>query len=177
MDPRLALLVTRLRATGFADLRGAQADVTLPIADRLLNEAIVQALPASAPIRDFQLSSRSGNRIAVRFKVAAASFLPPLKITLVIERQPELPASPILVLKLEMGGLLSMAGPALRFLEALPPGITVDDDRVHVNIATLLAQRGLAELLEYAEQLHVTTTEGAVVVAIRAAVRGDRPAS
>ncbi len=145
MDPRLEALLTRQRAGGFADVRGATADVSIPISDRLLNEVIAQALPA----------------------------LPPVNLTLAIERQPELPASPILVLRLELGGLLAMAGSALRFLDALPPGITVEQDRIHVNLSTLLAERGLAELLDYAEHVQVTTTDGAVVVAIRAAVRAS----
>lgn len=172
MDPRLEALLTRQRATGFSDFRGAHADLTLPISDRLLNEAIAEALPSSAPVRDLQVTSRAGNRIGVRFKVGAASFLPPISLTLVIERQPELPASPILTLTLEMGGLLSLAGSALRFLGALPPGVRVEDDRIHVNLATLLAERGLSDLLDYAEQVHVTTTEGGLVVAVRAVVRG-----
>jgi hypothetical protein len=172
MDPRLETLLSRLRATGFSDLRGAHADVTLPISDRLLSELIAGALPASAPVRDVQLTSKPGNRIAVRFKVVAASFLPAIKISLVIEGQPELPASPILVLKLELGGLLALAGSATRFLSALPAGIHIVDDRIYVNLATLLAERGLAELLEYAEQVRVTTADAAVVVHIRGRVRG-----
>jgi hypothetical protein len=172
MDPRLAALLARQWETGLSDLRGAHADVTLPISDRLLNEAISEALPPSAPVRGLQLTSRPGNRIRVRFSVAAASFLPPLNLTVLIEQQPQLPASPILVLKLETGGLLSFAGSALRFLEALPPGVRVEQDRIHVDLAALLAARGLAGVLDYAEQVHVTTTDGALVVAIRAAVRG-----
>jgi hypothetical protein len=172
MDPRLAALLKRQWETGLSDLRGAHADVTLPISDRLLNEAISEALPASAPVRDLQLASRPGNRIRLRFRVSAASFLPPLNLTVLIERQPELPASPILVLRLETGGLLSFAGSALRFLEALPPGVRIEEDRIHVDLSTLLAERGLAGLLEFVEQVHVTTIEGALVVTIRAVVRG-----
>jgi hypothetical protein len=172
MDPRLETLLSRLRTTGFSDLRGAHADVTLPVSDRLLNDLIAGSLPASAPVRDVELTSKPGNRIAVRFKVAAASFLPQLKVSLVIEGQPELPVSPILVLKLEMGGLLALAGPATRFLSALPAGLHFVDDRLYVNLATLLAERGLGELLEYAEHVRVTTAEGAVVVHVRARIRG-----
>jgi hypothetical protein len=170
MDPRLAALFSRQRDRGFADFAGAHALVTLPISDRLLNEAITEALPASAPVRDLQLTSRPGNRIGVRFKIAAAAFLPPVNLTLVIERQPELPRSAVLELRMEMGGLLSLAGPALRFLDALPPGVRVEQDRILVDLATLLAQRGLAELLEFAEEIQVTTTAGAVVLGVRARV-------
>lgn len=170
MDPRADALLTRLRAGRFSDFRGARADITLPMADRLLNELIAAAIPPGAPVRDVELTSRDGNRIRVRFKVAAAAFLPPLNVTLLIEQQPRLPESPTLVLKLEAGGLLSMAGSALRFLDALPPGLRVVGDRIHVDLASLLAARGLGELLDYAEAVEVTTVPGAVVVAVRAGV-------
>jgi hypothetical protein len=173
MDPRIAALLLRQREQKFADLRGARADITLPVSDRLLNEALVAALPASAPVRDLQLTSRAGNRIGVRFKVTAASFLPTINLTLVIEHQPELPQSPVLVLRMEVGGLLSLAGPALRFLNALPPGVRVEQDRIYVDLSVLLADHGLADLLAYAEQVQVTTTDGGVVAAIRARVPAE----
>ncbi len=173
VDPRVDALLSRLRASRFADFRGARADVTLPIADRLLNELIGAALPPNPPVRDVRITSRDGNRIGVRFKLTAAAFLPPLNLTLVVDEQPRLPASPTLVLRLEAGGLLSMAGSALRFLDALPPGLSVEGDRIHVHLAILLADRGLGELLEYADEIRVTTVPGAVVVAIRAGVPGD----
>jgi hypothetical protein len=174
MDPRLAALLTRQRQRQFSDFAGAQAVLTLPISDRLLNEALTEALPPSAPVRDLQLASLAGDRIRVRFKVGSATFLPAINVTLVIERQPELPRSPVLVLRMEMGGLLSLAGPALRFLDALPPGVQVDQDRIFVDLARLLAERGLSELLDFAEDLHVTTTDGALVVGIRASVRNPQ---
>ena len=49
MDPRRCCRPQRER--GFADLRGAHVDITLPISDRLLNEAVTEMLPASAPVR------------------------------------------------------------------------------------------------------------------------------
>jgi len=174
MDPRLAALLTQQRQRQFSDFAGAQAVVTLPISDRLLNEALTEALPPSAPVRDLQLASLAGNRMRVRFKVGSATFLPAINLTLVIERQPELPRSPFLVLRMEMGGLLSLAGPALRFLDALPPGIRVDQDRIFVDLAKLLAERGLSELLDFAEELNVTTIDGALVVGIRASVRNPQ---
>ncbi len=171
MDPRADALLSRLRAGRFSDFPGARADITLPIADRLLNELIAAAVPPTAPVQDVELTSKDGNRIRVRFKAAAAAFLPPLNVTLLIEQQPRLPESPTLVLKLEAGGLLSMAGSALRFLDALPLGLRVVGDRIHVDLGSLLAARGLGDLLDYAEAVEVTTIPGAVVVAVRAGVR------
>ena len=38
MDQRLVRLLRRQAASGFEDLRGAEAAVTLPVSDKLLNE-------------------------------------------------------------------------------------------------------------------------------------------
>ncbi len=172
MDPRFMQLVMRQQAAGFSDLRGATATLMLPVSDRLLNEIVAESLPRTRHIRDLQLHAQGGNRIGVRVKLGSASFLPPINLTLVIDGQPDLPASPVLVFRFEMGGLLPLAGPALRFLGALPPGIRVEHDRLYVDIAKLLAERGLDSWLEYIEQLNVTTAEGTLVVSIRAGVRG-----
>jgi len=171
MDPRVVRVFTRQQASGFADLRGAEGAVTLPVADRLLNEIIAEALPPSGPVSELQVRTRTGDRMAVRIKLGAASFLPAINLTLVVERQPELPALPELVLKLEMGAFLSMAGPVMRFLDALPPGIRFEQGRIFVNLAALLAGHDLAAVIDYAERIQVTTIEGALVVAIQVAVR------
>jgi hypothetical protein len=173
MDPRIVRFFARQLASGFADLRGAEAAVTLPVADRLLNEIIAEALPPSGPVSELQVRTRADNRIGVRIKLGVLSFLPPINLTVAIERQPELPASPELVLRLEMGAFLAMAGPAMRFLQALPPGLRFEQERIYVNLATLLAERGLGTLLDYTKQVQVTTVEGALVIAIHAAVPGN----
>ena len=79
----------------------------------------------------------------------------------------ELPASPVLILRLETSGLLSLAGPALRFLDALPPGIRVEHDRIYVDLAKLLAARHLESYLAYVKELRVNAVDGAVLVSIR----------
>lgn len=171
MDQRLSELLERQIASGFEDLRGAEAAVTVPVSDRLLNEIITQALPASARVRGVEVRARAGNRFAVRARIAGASFLPAFNLTVAIDRQPELPDSPVLGLRLEMGGLLSLAGPALRFFDALPPGIRIQDDRIYVDLAQLLSQRGLSGVLDHLEQFHVTTAEGSTILSLRARIR------
>jgi len=171
MDQRLVRLLSRQVATGFEDLQGTEAAVTLRVSDRLLNELVTEALPPSAKVRDVEVRAQPGNRFAVRAKLGAAAFLPPLNLTVAVDRQPELPASPVLVLKLEMGGLLSLAGPALRFFDALPPGIRIEQDRIHVDLARLLAERGLTGFLDHLEQFHVQTAEGTTILLLRARFR------
>lgn len=171
MDRRLVQLLRRQQASGFADLEGTEIAITLPISDRLLNEAIAEALTLPAQIREVKVRTHAGERIGVRVKLGTPSFLPPINITVVIDRQPELPGSPVLVLRLEMGGLLSLAGTALRFLEPLPPGIRVDHDRIYVDLATLAEARGLDAWLSYLEHLEIHTAERSLILTLRAAAR------
>ena len=144
---------------------------TLPISERLLNESIRELLPASAPVRELHVAPRAGDRFDVRARLGSSSLLPALKLSVVIERQPDLPASAVLVLKLGMGALASFAGPALRFLPPLPHGIRLEGDRVYVDVVALLAARGLGEYVRFVRRLEVHTIDGAVVAAIDAAVR------
>ena len=172
MDERLGELFRRQLATGFEDLRGAQASVTLPVSERLLNEVIAQSIPRSAPVRELHVKPQAGDRFAVRARIGSSPLLPPINLTLSIDRQPEFPTSPVLILRLEMSGLLSLAGPALRFMNALPPGIRVEHDRIFVDLPKLLETRHLASYLDYVDELRVNTVDGTVVLSIRAAVRG-----
>ncbi len=175
MDERFERLFLRQVASGFEDLHGAEASVTLPVSERLLNELVSEAMPRPAPVRELHVRPQAGDRFAVRVRIGSSPLFPAFNISLSIERQPELPGSPVLVLRMETSGLLSLAGPALRFLDALPPGIRVEHDRIYVDLSTLLEARRLSASLAYVEQLQVHTIDGAVVVSIRAAVRRQQP--
>ena len=164
-------LLKSLQASGFEDLRGADVSATVPISERLLNDLIQESLPASVPVRDLHISPREGDRFDVRFRLGSSALLPPLKLALRIDRQPDLPSSPVLVLKLEMGALTSLAGPALRFFDALPPGVRLDRDRLYVDLAALLAQRGLVQYLQFVRRLELHTSTGVVTTTIDAGVR------
>lgn len=171
MDPRIESLLNRFRTSGFTDLAGAEATARVPLGERLLNDLAAEFLPSSGPVREVQVSPQAGDRIRVRARLGSSSLMPPIGLTLAIERQPEFPASPVLVFRVEMGGLLALAGPALRFLAALPPGIRLENDRLFVDLAVLARQHGAEEILNYVERLHVSSIPGAVVVAVTAAVR------
>jgi hypothetical protein len=171
MDPRVAALLERLQASKFQDLAGAEITLALPVGERLLNDAAAQWMPPSSPVRELQIHPQAGNRIAVRARIGTSPFMPALNVTLVVEKQPEWPASPVLVFRLEMGGLMALAGPAIRFLDALPPGVRLENDRLFVDLARIAHDRGFGDYLQYVDALNVATAEGALILAIRAAVR------
>jgi hypothetical protein len=140
VDERLERLLRQQLDNGFVDLRGAEAAITLPVSERLLNELVASALPASAPVRDLQIVPEAGDRFAVRLRVGSSALIPQLKIALSIDRQPDLPTSPVVVLKMESTGIMALAGPVLRLLNALPAGIVVHEDRTRDDAPTDLEQ-------------------------------------
>ena len=167
VDERFVGLFRRQQASGFEDLRGAEASLTLPVSERLLNEAIAESVPRSAAVRGLHIRPQAGDRFAVRARIGSSSWLPAINLGVAIDRQPDLPSSPVLVLRLETSGLSALAGAAVRFLNALPPGVRMEQDRIIVDIAKLLEARGLAPYLAYVNELRVNTVDGAVVLFIR----------
>ena len=168
MDPKLATLLSRLHGTRFADLSGSEAYTVIRIGERLLNEASARFLASSTVVRTVTIHPRASNQIELQLKLAKPAFLPPFNVTLHIDQQPRLPDHPQLVLRM-MGaaGLLRLAGPAIESSGALPPGVHIEADRVVVDVGRLLQMHGRSDVLEYAEQLHVSTEEGRLVVAVQ----------
>jgi hypothetical protein len=168
-EPLVQLLKRQLQ-DGLPDLAGAEASATIPIADRLLTQAISSALTEGAPVREVQVRAEDGDRIGLRVTLARPSFLPPIPITLAIHEQPALPDNPVLTLRIsQSAALVAMAERALRHAP-LPPGVSLAGDRIHIHIQTLLATRNLEFLLPYLTLINVHTRTGAVVLSLQARV-------
>lgn len=163
-------LLREQQAAHFADVSGAECAFTLPVSDRLVTRLIAPRVPASWPIREVEVRAAAGNQLAVRLRLARASFLPAVTIRLAIEQQPLLPLSPVLVLRIVSEGFAWLAGTTLRFLQVLPQGLRLDGDRLYVDVAALLERYGAAGALHHLTSLELTTTEGRIVVAARATI-------
>jgi hypothetical protein len=172
VDPRFERIFTEQQSLGFQGLSGSAFSGTIRIADALLNACIAAALPADGIVRTMTAASREGNRVDAKVTLARPSFLPPMTVQLAIERQPALPADPVLVLRVAggAGSLLKLTSSFVRRAAALPPGIAIDGDRVLVDIRGLLQGRGQAQLLDFAQQIVVTTEEGRLAVEVQARV-------
>lgn len=172
MDSRLLELFSRQRAAGFPGLAGSDARATIRLATPLLNEAVTTSLASVPAVRDVSVQPRASNRFDVRLTLAKPAFLPSLKLTLVIERQPELPADPVLVLRITgAGGMMRLAAPAITSFGLLPPGVRMESDQVFVDLRTILQQHGQQQFLDYAEQLQVMTEEGTLIVLVQLRVK------
>ena len=162
-DPRLREIFEQLRASRFAEVRGARASLSIPVSERLLNELIAIVMPPSAPVRDLHVRPMAGNRLAVRARAARLDFLPAVTISLEIEQQPHLPDGPLVVRILSLPGLLSVAG-SLLSPSSLPPGLRLDRERVLVDVRQLLERKGFGEVVPLIERLHVSSEEGRLLL-------------
>jgi hypothetical protein len=160
---------------GFRDLAGAEATLTLPIADTLLTRLIAQRIPPTASIRRFDLFAEPGERLVVQVQLAKLpEFLPPIRVGLQIEQQPALPASPIITLALQSPAMATLAAGAFRFVDILPAGVRFADNRFIIDLASLLEQQRAGWVLSHLTHLHITTRAGAVVVHARGGLPGQR---
>ena len=167
----LALFADQERA-GFSDLIGSEGQGAIKLSEALLNTVITGQLRDSASIRELHVSPRAGNKFAVRVVLKKPSFLPPISLEVIVQKQPSLPDDPVLVLELSgMGGLLRFAGPVAGFFTALPPGVRMEGERVFVDMRAALAPHGLTSVLNYVETVEVTTEEGRVVLSFKVRVR------
>lgn len=172
VDPRFARIFTEQQSLGFQALSGSVFSGTVRIADALLNTCIAAALPADGIVRTLTVMSRADNRIDAKVTLARPSFLPALTVELAIDRQPTLPGDPVLVLRVAggAGSLLKLASSFVRRAAPLPPGIAIDGDQVLVDIRAMLQDRGQAHLLDFAQEILVTTEQARVAVAVQARV-------
>ena len=154
----------RLRSDHFSELAGSRASIALRVSDRLVSRELAQQIPPTVPIRDLDIVAHPDNMIAVRLRLTKPAFLPPIHLRLAIERQPELPSSPVLVLALVSQGVAGLIATALKFADVLPPGVRFVDGRFVVDFGAILARHNAAEVLTYLTSVKLTTEEGRFII-------------
>ena len=170
LSPLTALLLN-LRDAGFRDLAGTRISGSIPVSERLLNQLVAATMPKNLPVREVTVRPEPGNRFSVRISPRAA-FLPQLTVKLEIEKQPQFPISPEIVLRMAtMGGLLGLAGVAFPIASMLPPGVRLEGERIVVDLRELARREGVADLLELVRELDISTDEGRVRVFVDTSVQ------
>jgi hypothetical protein len=171
MNAAIQQLLEAQQRSGFPDLRGSDAALTIPISDRLINEAIALFLPENGKVREVLIQSHDGNRITARVRTGS-SLLPTIPVGLEIEKQPTMPNDASVWLKLSHSSkFVTLAASALPAMVKLPPGITISGEHIGVDLRRLLAERRLDSWLAYVTDLRLSTREGAVVVHVHATIR------
>ena len=166
----------RLLGPRFEELAGARLQGELPLTDMVLNTLLAEKLRASdTPVEKAEVQVRPENELFARVQLRR-SFLPAIIVGARIEEQPELPRSAILGFRWWLpgaGALSKLAAPALALFKAGPPWLTVDGQRLRVDLAKLLRDQGAGEILTHLAALRVDTRAGALVVRFELRVPGS----
>jgi hypothetical protein len=150
------------------DLRefaGANVSGGIPLSDDFVNRLIAGRLANHPQLSAVRVQAQEGDTIAVQV-VPRLRIMPPLRIVARIERQPELPQHPYLLLHWTMpsaGPLALFAAPVLSYFKAMPPGIRMDGDRLAIDLRELLRARGLEDVLGFIRALAIHTQPGGFV--------------
>jgi hypothetical protein len=169
VNPALRDLLQRQQRDGFPDLTGTEVGATIPVSERLINEVLSQMIPPGGRVREVRFTVAEGNQVTAEIRLSGPSFLPAIPLTFAIEDQPRLPERPTLGLRLQRSaGLVAMTASLLPGIaDRLPAGITLDGDRLQIDLRRLLADRNAAGWLDYATDLRVNTRAGAVILDVR----------
>jgi hypothetical protein len=147
---------------GLEEIPGATLQTEIPVPDAVLNRLIAQALAGrESVVSAVEIETGEGDRFAAHVIVRGPRLIPQLKVHAEIERQPEFPGLPVLVIRWSLpnlGPLAMMAAPFLANLKGLPRGIAIDGERAFINVAELLETRGLGDLLPLLRRLELHTT-------------------
>jgi hypothetical protein len=92
-------------------------------------------------------------------------FVPAIKVSFTIERQPEFPASPVLVLRWSLlGGVGALASRFIASLDRLPAGVKLDGDRLLLDLPRLAERAAAAAWLSYVRSLELHTVDDRFVL-------------
>jgi hypothetical protein len=148
-----------------ATFSGAQLAGEIPLTDELVNHLIAERLAGHPQVAAVRVHAQEEDTLAVEV-VPRARLLPAMRIVARIERQPEFPQQPFLILRWSMpaaGALAMFAAPVVSYFRALPPGIRLDADRIVVDVRELLRSRGFEDVIGFIRRLAVHTRPGALV--------------
>lgn len=168
MTPWWLTVLQEQQRDSFVDINGASLSLRLPLSDRLLDRVIRAQLPPRSAIRSVEVRALADNELACRIRLTTPAILPAFHIRFRIEAQPVLPRTPVLTLRLSSRGLSAVAKPILRLLDALPAGITMQGDRLHVDLQALAERIGAGDALRFVSRLELATEPGRMIASIEA---------
>ena len=148
------------------ELAGSTLAGEIPLSDALVNRMLAERLANHAQVAAVRVQAQQNDTVAVQV-VPRARLMPALNITARIERQPEFPQHPMVLLRWSMpaaGPLALFAAPVLAFFKAMPQGIRMDGDRIAVDVRELLRSRGLDDVIALIKKLEIHTKPGGFVV-------------
>lgn len=158
----------RLIDRNFSELRGLTVDASIPVPELLLNEIIAATMPSNANISHLELFVYSQNRVSLNLKTMLWPW--PLELKLRLDNQVDFHGAPAIKARLENKVLLARLG---SFLKALPPGVSIYNDQVVLDIASFLPTPELKRMLDLIQSAKIKTEAGKVILDVKIEVREE----
>jgi hypothetical protein len=173
LDAIVSELLTHLQSTSFADLAGTRVSARIPVSRVLVNQLVARALQGRAtPVRQVDIRPHEGDKLDA-FVTLTLPLVPPLKVGIAVERQPQFPSSPVLVLRWSLlGGLGTILSKFIAPHQKMPPGVRLDGDRVLVDIPAAAAGTPAAHFLGCVRGLEVHTAADRLIITADLEVSG-----
>src|SRR5438552_3468069 len=168
-------LLAHLQSTAFRDIAGSHVSARIPVSGSLVNMLAANALKeVTSPVRSVDIRPHEGDRFDVLVTLSWP-FVPPLKVTVTVEQQPQFPASPVLVLHWSLLGAVGvLAARVIASLGKLPAGVRLNGARLALDIPALAASAPAATMLPYVKALEVHTIDDHVVLGVELEIPGNR---
>lgn len=147
-------LLGSLQSSAFREVAGARVFAHVPISRTLLNRLVSAAVADASPhVREVEIRPHAGDAFDVLVTVSWP-FVPAIKVACIVERQPQFPVSPILVLRWSLLGAAGViASRVIASLDRLPAGVQLDGDRLVFDIRRLAEGTPAAPVLPYIRSL------------------------
>jgi hypothetical protein len=171
MTASVAELLTALQSSGFRDIAGSRASAQIPVSRSLVNRLVAQALRGSStPVREVDVRPHNGDEFDVVLTLSWP-LVPPLKVAVRVARQPEFPASPVLVFHWSLlGAVGALASRVIASLDRLPAGIRLDGERLLVDIPVAAGRGPAVTLLPFVKKLELHTIDERFIVDVELGV-------
>jgi hypothetical protein len=158
-------ILQRLINDNFSELTGLTVHASIPLPEKLVNEFIQSAMQGNKNITDCYVAIHMGNRVAVNLKTPLWPW--PLNLKLKLEPFADFTAGAKIKGSLENFGLLGKLGAVLN---ALPQGITMQDDLITIDISSFLKTPEQRKWLMLIRSMEISTEEAKASIDIDIAV-------
>lgn len=170
----IAALLRQQTGLELQEFAGATLTAEIPFSDDLVNRQIAERLVDHPHLVSVVVQAQEGDLLDIQV-TPRKRFIPPVRVVARIDRQPEMPKYPIVLLRWSMpsaGALAMFAAPVIGYFKAMPAGITMDRDLIAVDLQELARARGLDALLAFVRRIEVHTRQGGFVARAEVAVPG-----
>jgi hypothetical protein len=154
------------------EIAGSTLAGDIPLSDALVNRLLAERLAQHAQVAAVRVQAQPNDSVAIQV-VPRARLMPPVNVTARIERQPEFPQHPVLLLRWSLpaaGPLALFAAPVLGFFKAMPQGVRMDGDRIAVDLRELLHARGLDDITPLIRKLEIHTKPGGFALSVEVGI-------